>query len=116
MTERTLGILSTIAILLHEIPHELGLFGVSIDRGVTVKNAVYMNAVSAAIAVVGTVMALQIGHSFAMYSSFAIPVVAGMFLYIACVELLPEFRTNPRPLQWKQLLLATLSAVAVLLA
>ena len=89
------GILSTIAIMLHEIPHEIGVFGVLVDAGLNVRLAVMANAASALLAILGTLAALVAGAHVQQFANATLPLIAGIFVYIACVDLLPEIQRQP---------------------
>lgn len=85
-----LGIATTLAVIFHEIPQEIGDFGVLIHGGFSRKKALLMNFLSALTAVVGTVVVLIIGKNFTNITVFLIPFTAGGFIYIAGSDLIPE--------------------------
>jgi zinc and cadmium transporter len=88
-----LGVSSTIAVLLHEIPQELGDFGILIHSGLTVRKALVVNVASASVAIVGTVVVLLIGSvAHEAVASILIPVAAGGFVYLATADLIPELQ------------------------
>jgi zinc and cadmium transporter len=91
----TLGISTTAAVLLHEIPQEFGDFSILIHSGISVRKAIWLNLASAAMAVLGAVMALLAG-SFAGETAVALllPVTAGGFVYIAAADLIPELQED----------------------
>ena len=84
------GLATTMAVVLHEIPQEIGNFGILIHGGYTRKRALWFNFLTALTAVLGTCIALFIGNqmstSVIMLSAFA----AGNFIYIAASDLIPE--------------------------
>jgi len=84
------GIATTLAVVFHEIPHELGNFFVLIYAGFTKRKALFFNFVSALFAILGTVMSLSIGSRVAEFSSIMLPLAAGGFIYIAGSDLVPE--------------------------
>jgi len=84
------GIATTIAVVLHEIPQEIGDFGVLIHGGFSAKKAIFLNFVTALTAILGTVAVLIFGAHSANLSSFLIPFAAGNFIYIASTDLIPE--------------------------
>jgi zinc and cadmium transporter len=80
-------------VLLHEIPQELGDFGILIHSGLTVRQAVFFNLASASVAVLGAIAALAWGGvSGAAVTTVLIPVTAGGFVYIAAADLIPELQ------------------------
>jgi len=88
-----LGLSTTVAVLLHEIPQELGDFGVLIHSGLPVRKAVLLNLASASLAIVGTVAALLVGAAAgATVTGLLVPVTAGGFVYIAAADLIPELQ------------------------
>ncbi|XP_064600397.1 metal cation symporter ZIP14-like [Liolophura sinensis] len=90
------GISTSIAILCHELPHELGDFAALLSAGLTVKKAMLMNFVSGCTAFVGLYVGLSVGESDDGRTWIFI-VASGMFLYVALANLVPEvmrmFRT-----------------------
>ncbi|MEK6861534.1 MAG: ZIP family metal transporter, partial [Nanoarchaeota archaeon] len=84
------GIATTIAVLLHEIPQEIGDFGVLLHGGFTKKKALFFNFITALTAVLGAVVALIISQSIEQLTLFLIPLAAGGFIYIAGSDLIPE--------------------------
>ena len=84
------GIATTIAIVLHEIPQEIGDFGVLLHAGYTRTRALFMNLLSALTAVVGTLATLLIGSSVENIIPFIAAFAGGAFLYIAGSDLIPE--------------------------
>lgn len=85
-----LGITTTLAVILHEIPQEIGDFGVLVHGGLTIKKALIFNFLSALTAVLGTILSLVIGPHLAGYTTALVPVTAGGFIYIAGSDLIPE--------------------------
>ena len=89
----TLGLGTTFAVLLHEIPQELGDFGILIHSGLTVRQAIIFNLASASVAVLGAIAGLAWGVvSGAAVTTVLIPVTAGGFVYIAAADLIPELQ------------------------
>jgi zinc and cadmium transporter len=84
------GIATTMAVVFHEIPHELGNFFVLLYAGFTKRKALFFNFVSALFAILGTFMSLLVGSRVAEFSSVMLPVAAGGFIYIAGSDLVPE--------------------------
>jgi len=85
-----LGIVTTIAVLLHEIPQEMGDFGVLLHAGFTKSRALFFNFLSALTAVAGAIVGLLIGARMGNVTLFLIPFAAGGFIYIAGSDLIPE--------------------------
>lgn len=85
-----LGISVTIAIVLHEIPQEIGDFGVLLHAGFSKRKALLVNSLSAVAAIVGMILALIIGCEVDGLSGFIVPFAAGGFVYLAGSDLVPE--------------------------
>ena len=90
MVSLPLGITSTIAVFLHEIPQELGDFGVLVHSGMPIKKIIMFNFLSALMAVFGAGLVLLLGNLIDGYFIYALPLTAGGFIYIAGSDLVPE--------------------------
>lgn len=90
------GIATTIAVLLHEIPQEMGDFGVLVHGGFSVKKALLVNFFTALTAVVWVVIALALGHFVESAHEFLVPIAIGMFIYIAGSDLIPEMHKETK--------------------
>lgn len=89
----TLGLSTTLAVLLHEIPQELGDFGVLLHSGLPPRKAVLLNLASASASVAGAVATLAIGGGAApAVTGTLLPIAAGGFVYIAAADLVPELQ------------------------
>lgn len=86
----TLGVATTLAVVLHEIPHEIGDYGILVHGGLSRWRALFLNFVCATVAILGTVLALLIGSKLKAFSFYALPFTAGGFIYIAGSDLIPE--------------------------
>lgn len=84
------GIATSIAIILHEIPHEIGDFAALIHGGLDKKKAIFYNFISALTAIFGTVFALLLNQRIAGINSFLVPFAAANLIYIAGTNLIPE--------------------------
>lgn len=84
------GIATTIAVILHEIPSEIGDFGVLMHGGFSKSKALFYNFITALTAVVGAVVSLVISSYVENFTTFLIPFAAGGFIYIAGSDLIPE--------------------------
>jgi len=90
MVSIEIGIATTIAIILHEIPQEMGDFGVLIHAGYEKGKALLFNLLSGATAFGGAVLVLLIGTPSEFILNSALSFVAGVFIYIAMADLVPE--------------------------
>jgi len=85
-----LGLAATLAIIAHEIPQEIGDFGILVYGGFTKAKALFWNFVSALFAVLGTAVGYYFAERVAGISQILLPVAAGGFIYIATCDLIPE--------------------------
>ena len=97
ITSVEVGIASTIAIMLHEIPQEFGDFAVLVHSGMSTRKALVYNLISAIVAVAGGIL----GYFFLTHLEWVAPYMlaasAGGFLYIAAVDLVPEMHNEWKP-------------------
>lgn len=88
-----LGLATTVAVLFHEIPQELGDFGILVHSGLSVPRAVLLNLVSAGAALLGAIAALLLDVvSGEAVTTVLVPITAGGFVYIAAADLMPELQ------------------------
>ncbi|HVM32299.1 MAG TPA: ZIP family metal transporter [bacterium] len=85
-----IGIATTLAVILHEIPHEISDFGVLVHAGFKPKKALWLNFLSALTAIAGALSALWVGTWAAAFVPALLPFAAGGFIYIAACDLVPE--------------------------
>ena len=84
------GIATTIAVIVHEIPQEFADFGVLLYSGLSKTKALLFNFLSAGVAIIGAVVGLIIGAQSDSFIHFILPFAAGGFVYIAGSNLIPE--------------------------
>lgn len=84
------GVATTLAVIFHEIPQEIGDFGVLLHGGFTKRKALLLNFLSALIAVFGALFALIISSYVENSMPFLLSFAAGSFIYIAGSDLIPE--------------------------
>jgi zinc and cadmium transporter len=85
-----IGVVTTLAVIFHEIPQELGDFGVLVYGGFSKTKALIFNFISALAAMLGALAGYFISASAAHFSNFILPLTAGGFIYIATSDLIPE--------------------------
>ncbi len=93
-----LGFATTIAVILHEIPQEIGDFAVLIHAGFSKARAIWLNLLSALLAILGAIISLVIGSDIQAFTPIILALAAGGFLYIAGSDLVPELHkiTDPK--------------------
>lgn len=90
MVNIPLGIATTTAVVLHEIPQEIGDFAVLLYSGYSKRKALLLNILSALTAFLGAGLVLVSKNSLPHIETFLLPIAAGNFLYIAGTDLIPE--------------------------
>ena len=87
------GFSTSFAVLCHELPHEIGDFAMLLKAGMTIKQAVFYNVLSSVLAFIGMVVGLLLGtiHNF---SAWMFTATAGVFLYVALVDMMPELSSG----------------------
>lgn len=85
-----LGVATTIAVAVHEVPTEFGDFGILLKAGIKPARALLFNFYSALTAVLGAVLVLAIPQAAGLMDLYGVPIIAGAFLYIAAADLVPE--------------------------
>ena len=88
------GIATTIAVIMHEIPQEIGDFGVLIHGGFTKSRALLMNFLTALTAILGAIITLILNKSIENLGSILTPLAIGGFVYIAGSDLIPELHKH----------------------
>ena len=83
------GMLTTLAILCHEIPHEVGDFAILLKSGFSLREAAKAQILTACGGLVGVVTGLTAEHM-SSASTWLLPFTAGGFLYIALVSIIPD--------------------------
>jgi zinc and cadmium transporter len=92
MVSIPIGITTMVAIVLHEIPQEIGDFGILVNGGLSIKRALFFNLLAALMAFLGAVITILIGAQIRNYGVYLLPVTAGGFIYIAGPDLIPELQ------------------------
>jgi len=92
ITSILLGVATTLAVIFHEIPQELGDFGVLLFGGFSKSKALLVNFFTALTAILGVITVLSLGFIAQGFVRFLIPFAAGNFIYIAGSDLIPEAR------------------------
>jgi zinc and cadmium transporter len=86
----SIGIATTLAVILHEIPQEIGDLGILMHKGLSLPKALVLNFLSALMSFIGAIFALLIGPHVTEFTAYCLPITAGGFLYIAGSDLIPE--------------------------
>ncbi|MFH1174542.1 MAG: ZIP family metal transporter [archaeon] len=110
-----IGIATTLAVIIHEIPQEIGDFGILIHAGYSRGKALVLNFLSALLAVLGAVLGLLLASRTEQFAMYIIPFTAGGFIYIAVADLIPELHKTTKP--WKSMLqlLTLLAGIGIMM-
>ncbi len=109
MIDPALGVVTTLAVGAHEIPQEIGDFGVLLKAGYSRKKVLWFNVLSACAALAGALLTYLIGPSIAAYLPILLAVTAGFFIYIALSDLVPEIHA------WGTKKLAVIESILLIL-
>jgi zinc and cadmium transporter len=111
-----IGIATTIAVILHEIPQEIGDFAVLIHSGYGIKKAIWFNFFSALASMLGLIAAFIFSNLAKTFSLWTLPIAAGGFIYIAMADLIPELQKT-KELRYSLLqILAVIVGILAMLA
>ncbi|OGG34924.1 hypothetical protein A2363_01745 [Candidatus Gottesmanbacteria bacterium RIFOXYB1_FULL_47_11] len=92
MTDIRLGVVTTFAVALHEIPQEIGDFGVLLYAGFTKQKALAANFMVAITVIIGGIVGYFLSFQIESFQAYLLPFAAGGFIYIAASDLMPEIR------------------------
>jgi zinc and cadmium transporter len=96
MVSTEVGIATTLAIALHEIPQEIGDFGLLLHAGYSRAKALFVNFLSALTAFVGLGLAFLVSSTSELFVPLIAAFAAGNFIYIALADLVPELQKTTR--------------------
>lgn len=115
MVSIPLGIATTIAVLLHEIPQEIGDFSVLLHAGYSKAKALWFNFLSALTALLGALVFFLLGSVVEAHMHYALAITAGGFIYIAVADLIPELhKTKNAKHSFYQLVAVVVGVLAML--
>lgn len=89
------GIVAAIAIAVHEIPQEIGDFGLLLRRGMKKRRVILVNIISSLLTIIGAALVYIIGDSIESIHPILLAVTAGCFLYIAASDIIPTIHSEP---------------------
>uniref|UniRef100_T1HHD1 Uncharacterized protein n=1 Tax=Rhodnius prolixus TaxID=13249 RepID=T1HHD1_RHOPR len=87
------GISTAVAVFCHELPHEIGDFAVLLKAGMSARQAVFYNLLSSLLCFIGMALGVVLGHN-GDVKMWLFSGAAGMFLYIALVDMIPELTSS----------------------
>ncbi len=90
MVSVPLGVVTTLAVAAHEIPQEIGDFGILLHRKVPKRKVLFYNFLSALTAITGALITFYLGEFTISLIPIFLSITAGFFIYIAASDLIPE--------------------------
>ncbi len=109
-----LGIATTVAIILHEIPQEIGDFSILVYGGFSQMKALFFNFLTALTALIGALVGFYFLGVFENMLPYLLAFAAGNFIYIAGTDLLPELREERKAsASFLQLVAVTLGILTI---
>lgn len=110
-----LGFVATMAIAMHEIPQEIGDFGVLLHSGFSKKQALTSNVLVSITCILGGILGFVASHTVTAFASYLVPVAAGGFLYIAASDLIPELKHETSTKRTIAMVLTFLFGIAIMM-
>lgn len=96
MVSVPLGITTAIAVFAHEVPQEIGDFGLMLHKGLSKQRIILVNIISAAISIGAALLTYALGNVLENYIPIFVALTAGFFIYIATSDLIPEIHFEKR--------------------
>ncbi len=90
------GVITTIAVAAHEIPQEIGDFGLLLSKGMKKGRVLLVNLLSALATLVAAVLVFGFGGSLPVSESVLLAITAGFFIYIAASDIIPTIHAEPK--------------------
>lgn len=94
MADIRLGMATTVAVILHEIPQELSDYGIMVHGGLSRGKALFYNFLSGLASVLGALIAWSVGATLEPFLPIGIALTAGAFIYLATTDLMPELHES----------------------
>lgn len=89
------GIGAALAIAAHEIPQEVGDFGILLGKGMKPRRVIFVNVLSALVTVVMAMLTFWVGDVMAINPAPLLALAAGFFIYIAAADIIPDIHEKP---------------------
>lgn len=99
------GLSTTLAVFCHELPHELGDFAMLLRAGLSFRRLLLLSLVSGALGLGGAALGVGLSLGPVPLTPWVFGVTAGVFLYVALVDMLPALLRPPEPLSMLEVLL-----------
>lgn len=95
LVDPAVGLVTTAAIAAHEIPQEIGDFGLLLAKGISKRNVLLVNLLSAVATVIGAALIYGLGGEIGISESALLALTAGFFIYIAASDIIPTIHAEP---------------------
>ncbi len=96
LTSPEIGLITTLIVIAHEVPQEIGDFGVLVQGGYKRSKALFLNFLVSLTSVIGGILGYFIGIQITGFVNFLLPFAAGGFIYIGASDLIPELRKETK--------------------
>lgn len=96
MVSIPLGVATSISVFAHEVPQEIGDFGLMLHKGLKPRKIILVNILSAVVAFLGAIITYSVGNILGAYIPMLLAITAGFFIYIASSDLIPEIHHEKR--------------------
>lgn len=96
LTEPSLGVLTTLAVVAHEVPSEIGEFSIMLHAGWPRRRVLLTNIISAFMATVGAIFTYFLRDVITPVTPWILAITIGIFIYIAMADLIPEINYQTR--------------------
>jgi len=96
MTSAPLGVVTAFAVFAHELPQEIGDFGLMLHKGLKKRKIIMVNVLSAAVSFIGALLTYAMGDTIRGILPILLSITAGFFIYIAASDLIPEIHHETR--------------------
>jgi len=90
MVSVPLGVVTTLMVLGHELPQELGVFSILVSGGIEKRKAVFYSFLAQCSCILGGIIGFIFMGKITLLSVFLLPLAAGGFIYIAASDLIPS--------------------------
>lgn len=95
-----LGLTTTLAVIAHEIPQEVADYGILVRGQLSPRRALWMNFLSGLTALVGALLCFGFQQTVEAHLAWFLTATAGMFIYVAASDLIPELHAPKHRTQW----------------
>lgn len=99
------GLSTTLAVFCHELPHELGDFAMLLQEGLSFRKLLLLSLVSGVLGLGGAALGVGLSLGPVPLTPWVFGITAGVFLYVALVDMLPTLLRPPEPLPLLHVLL-----------